>query len=308
MRKILVIAFIFSFGIAWAQDKTVQELKTESAREIKKDPKDTVDKIWKFGGIYNLNVSQGTLSNWAAGGDDFSLALNSLLSAYAYYHKGRHSWNSTLDFNLGYINTTSLGARKNDDRIDLLSKYDYGLTKKWNLAALFDFRSQFFKGYNYNDNNRSLSSDFLSPAYIILSLGLDYKPNNHFSAFISPVTARWIIVKNDSLSAKGEYGVDPGRHVKGEFGAYATINYWTDFSKSLNYKGRLDLFSNYLNNPQNVSVYMTNLFSVKISKVLAATWDVDLIYDDEAKLFGPNKNSPALQFKSVVGIGLQVKF
>ena len=52
---------------------------------------------------------------------------------------------------------------------------------------------------------------------------------------------------------------------------------------------------------------MTNLLSVKLSKVLSATWSVDMIYDDDAKLFGPNKNAPALQVKSVVGVGLLVK-
>ena len=54
---------------------------------------------------------------------------------------------------------------------------------------------------------------------------------------------------------------------------------------------------------------MTNtLIYVSISKILTATWGLDLIYDDDAKLFGKNSNSPALQVRSLVGIGLLVKF
>ena len=75
------------------------------------------------------------------------------------------------------VNTTSLGTRKNDDRIDLLSKVGYALTPKLDLAALVNFHSQFSKGYNYNsDGTKDLLSDFLSPGYVLLSLGLDYKP------------------------------------------------------------------------------------------------------------------------------------
>src|SRR6185295_3278264 len=93
-----------------------------------------------------------------------------------------------------------------------------------------------------------------------------------------------------------------------EFGAFASINYQKDLNKVLSYKGRLDLFSNYRHNTKNVDLYMTNALSAKISKVLSATWMVDLIYDDDVRLFGANKNAAALQLKSLVGVGLLVKF
>ena len=74
------------------------------------------------------------------------------------------------------------------------------------------------------------------------------------------------------------------------------------------YKGRLDLFSNYGHNPQNVDLFMSNILQVKLSKVLSATWGVDLIYDDDVRLFGRNGTSAAMQIKSLVGLGLLVKF
>lgn len=295
--------------MASAQDETLKELKTASGRAIKKDPNDTISKIWKKGGLYGINVSQGSLSNWAAGGDDFSLSLNSVLSLFAFYKKDKHSWDNTFDFNLGYVKTTSLGSRKNDDRIDLLSKYGYALNSKLNAAGLFNFRSQLFKGYTYDDEGeKTLSSAFLSPAYILISPGLDFKPNADLSIFVSPITARRTIVKDNTLSAKGLYGVDPGKHSNDEFGAFASVNYLKEFNKNITYKSRLDLFSNYKRKPKNVDLYFTNVLNAKLSKILSLTWSVDMIYDDDVRLFGKNNNGAALQLKSLIGIGLLAKF
>lgn len=48
---------------------------------------------------------------------------------------------------------------------------------------------------------------------------------------------------------------------------------------------------------------MTNLFTFKILKNLSATYNLDLIYDDKIRIFGPLKKSPGLQLKSIIGIG-----
>ncbi|HEX8316053.1 MAG TPA: DUF3078 domain-containing protein, partial [Flavisolibacter sp.] len=85
-------------------------------------------------------------------------------------------------------------------------------------------------------------------------------------------------------------------------------NYIKEISASIQYRGRLDLFSNYRHNPQNIDLLMTNVFSVKLSRVLAATWNIDFIYDDDVRIFGKNGRSPALQIKSLIGAGLQVRF
>src|SRR5829696_5046140 len=308
MKKII---FLFAFGIIssslFAQDETVKKLKEESSKTIKKDA-DTLQEYWRKGGIYSLNLAQGSLSNWSAGGDDFSLAITSYLNLYSYFKEGRKSWDNTLDFSFGYVNTTSLGGRKNDDRLDFLSKYGLGVSDKWSVSLLFNFRSQIAQGYTYPNQVKTFSSAFLSPANIVTSLGMDYKPGPNFSFFISPVSARWVIVKDDTLSAQGAYGVEPGSHSKFEFGAFASANYIKEFSPSLQYRGRLDLFSNYRSNPQNIDVFMTNVFSVKLSKLLSANWNIDFIYDDDVKIFGKAGRSPALQIKSLLGLGLQVKF
>jgi hypothetical protein len=292
---------------SYGQDQSVKDMSANATKEIKKEKIDSA-KTWESGGLFNLNFGQGSQSNWAAGGDDFSLTIASYLGFYAFYKKDKYSWDNTIDINYGLINTTSLGTRKNDDRIDLLSKVGYALTSKLDVAALFNFHSQFSKGYNYNsDGSKDLLSDFLAPGYVLLSLGLDYKPVTGLSIFVSPLTSRWTIVDDDSLSAKGAYGVTPGKKIKNEIGAFASITYITDLNKTINYNGRLDLFSNYEHNPQNVDVMMNNMFTAKVSKILTASLGLNLIYDDDVKLFGPNHDSPALQLKSLIAVGLSVK-
>jgi Protein of unknown function (DUF3078) len=312
-NRIALIALLTVLGTSFlrAQDKTVQELKSEAGRTISKNPKDTVSQVWKTGGLVNLTFNQAALSNWSAGGDKSAISLSSLLSIYAFYLKGKNSWDNSLDLAYGFVNTTSLGNRKSDDRIDLVSKYGYDLGKKWFLSALFNFRSQFSAGYNYPGNNtKVLTSDFLAPAYVLQSVGMDYKPNDAFSLFLSPATAREVIVNNDSLASVAAFGVDSGKNFRFEFGAFASINYTANLSKTAVYKTKLDLFSNYLHNPQNVSIYWTNILAVKVTRLISMDLSVDLIYDNDIKSVKADGTAggPLPQIKEVMGIGMSYKF
>lgn len=305
MVKGLILCFsIFCLHGAIAQDLVVAKLRSETSRNIKKD-NDTSNWNWKQGGLYNLNVSQSSLSNWAAGGDNFNMSINSYFNYFAYYKKERQSWDNNIDVNLGFVQSTSQGGRKNDDRLDLLSKYGYKIDTvgKWYLSGLVNFRSQLFDGYSFSGNNATFTSSFLSPAYLIISAGLDYKPDNNFSLFFSPLTSRTTLVLNKTLADLGKYGVDTGRMVKRETGLFVTVNYSKVIAQNINYKGRADFFSNYYDKPENINFFMTNLFTFKINKNFSATYNLDLIYDDKIRIFGPFKKSPGLQMKSIIGIG-----
>jgi hypothetical protein len=310
MQKVtLALAFLLITVNSIAQDKTVQELRKESGKTIAHDANDTIPKTWKTGGMFNGTVGQTSLSNWAAGGDQFSLNANGLLSLFAFYKKGIHAWDNTIDLELGYVNTTSLGTRKTNDRMDVVSKYGCQLFDKMFLTALFNFRSQFTDGYSYpNDTTKLKTSTFLAPAYVITALGMDWKPNNSVSIFLSPITSRWVIVRDDTLSAKGAYGVDTGKTWRNEIGAYLTANINKEVIKNLTYKAKLDLFSNYKHNPQNIDVFMSNLISMNVYKGFSFSIGADFIYDDDQKSFGKDKNAARLQVRQFIGIGYQRKF
>lgn len=310
-NNLLIILFCTSIICVQAQDASVINLKAAAAKEIKKDAADTTVKTWKRGGLFNLNVNQGTLSNWAAGGDKATFSVTSFLNLYAFYKKGKKSWDNNLDLAYGMINTTSLGQRKADDRIDLLSKYGYEIAPKWYLSGLINLRTQFADGYAYPSNDGKVkTSAFFAPAYLLTSLGLDLKPNDNFSLFISPITSRWVIVNDDSLSSAGAFGVTPGKKSVNEIGAYLSANYFKNISANATYKTRLDLFSNYKHEPQNIDVFWTNILAVKVTKFINMSLNVDMIYDNDVKTVSKNgtPGGPKLQLKELMGIGLAYKF
>lgn len=296
---IIMLVPLFLF----AQDEKVKELQTETDKKFEDDTAHISG--WKKGGLFTLNVAQGSLSNWQGGGDKNSFSAIGFLNLFAVLKEGRNLWNNTVDIGYGYINTTSLGSRKSDDRIDLLSKYGYQVSNKWYVGALFNFRSQFASGYTYEkDLNgaevRSLTSKFLAPAYILLSLGFDYKPNRTFSLFLSPLTERWVIVNDDFLSSLGAYGVEPGKKSKNEIGAFLSAELNNNLMTNVTFKSRFDAFSNYKNRPGNIDIFWTNIVAMKVNKYLSANIALDFLYDDDA--------IARLQLRQLLGVGFSAKF
>jgi hypothetical protein len=310
--KLLILTLPLVFTLSLRAQNGAQSLQNAvSGAVVPKDPNDTTKMTWKTGGMVSITFNQAALSNWSAGGDKSAISLNALGNLYAFYQDGRRSWDNFLNAQYGIANTTSLGNRKTIDLLDITSKYGYDLGKKWYLTTLFDFRTQFSPGYNYpSADGRVLTSDLLAPAYVLLSIGMDYKPNSNFSVFISPITAREVIVKNDSLAAVGSFGVDSGKNSRFEFGAYVSVNYQTNVSKTAAYTGRLDLFSDYTRTPQNIAVYMTNVLSVKVTSLISMLLSVNLIYDNNIKSVRDNGTAggPALQLQETMGIGFAYKF
>ena len=203
---------------------------------------------------------------------------------------------------------------KNEDRIDISSKYGHKASDHWYYTALLNFRSQFAEGFNY-PNDSVVISKFLAPGYVIVALGMDYKPNDYFSFFISPATARFIIVTDKILSDAGAFGVDSGETVETQVGAYAKIAFKKDLSKTVNLQTTLDAFSNYLDKPQNIVVNWQMLLSLKVSKFISASLATQLIYDDKTKLVfykgdgtTVDHTGPGIQFKEVLGIVFAYRF
>jgi len=283
------------------------------------------DTIWKRGGIFNVAFNQVSLSNWAAGGEN-SIALNALANLYANYKKGNINWDNTLDMGYGTTKLGSEGVRKNDDRFELNTKFGYNAFKsKLFYTALFNFRSQFTDGFNYprTDSSRYISR-FAAPAFTLLAFGIDYKPKDYFSVFLSPATARMVIVNDQFLSDQGAFGVDPGKKTRSEIGAYLNTRLQKEIAKNITVMNKLDLFSNYLDNPQNIDVNWEFLLSMKVSKAITVSLGAQLIYDDNTKILlfnesngarvpklnedGTQASGPRVQFRQLFGIGLSYKF
>lgn len=306
-----IFCLLLSTGILHAQTDWIRTTRDDASGGIKKDPNDTTKLPWKKGLTMNLNINQGSLTNWAAGGDKYSFSVASTLNAFAFYRKGKNTWDNVIDLAYGYVNTTSLGGRKADDRIVITTKYGYEIGKNIYLSGLLDLRTQFTTGYLYSDTARPQKvSNFFAPAYVLASPGLDYKPTDQFSFFLSPITARYVIVADDYLAAQGAFGVDTGHHVKSELGAYLSINWTQQIVKNIVYKTRLDLFSDYKDNPQNLDLFWTNSLNLQVTKYIAANISLNMIYDDNVRVFANPKTGvlgPRLQVQEVIGVGFTLK-
>lgn len=303
------IVAVYSMTIS-AQDAEVKRLKDESNKTIKKEPEQKEG--WTKGGVFNLNLSQGASRNWAAGAEKFSFSINALANTFAYYKRNRNVWDNTLNVQYGIVNATSIGTRKNDDRFDLLSRYGFQLgdtaKSKWYLSALVNLRTQMTTGYNYTVDPKEKNSNFFAPAYLLVSPGILFKPNATFDVFLSPVTSRWVIVNEANKDIRRLFNfTDTTKMAINEVGAFLTANLKKDLAKNISLASRLDLFSNYKNNPQNIDVFWTNTLGFKVNKYIGVSYNFDLIYDHDTK----NVETGGLmgtQLKSLMGIGFTANF
>ncbi len=267
--------------------------------------KDTT--YWTKSGLAALNGSQTQLSNWSGGGDN-THSINSMLNYKIKYEKAKNAWENNLDFAYGIVNTNK-EYRKGDDKIDLSSKYGHQATKHWYYSALLTFKSQFDKGYEYDvddTNMDSLISNFMAPGNVYLTLGMDYKPNDNFSLLLSPLTARWILVLDQTLADRGAFGVDPGENLRYEMGTMLKMVYENkEIIKNVGFKTKLELFSDYTRRPQNIDVNWEVFIDFKINKFMSATLNTQLVYDDDTQINGTNS---LVQFKEILGVGLSYKF
>lgn len=304
--------------------QVLTEEHLEAEKKLKVQKTDTIEG-WKTGGVFSLNFTQVSLTNWAAGGDN-SISLNGITNLFANYKKGNSTWDNTLDLAYGLMKQGKQGMRKTDDRVDFMSKYGQRAFKNWYYAALINFRTQMAPGYNYPDDSTKISN-FLAPAYLLVAIGMDYKPNDNFNVFISPLTMRTTIVNDSKLADAGAFGVDKaeyndlgekiknGKMFRSEYGGYLRSLLKADIMKNIKLISKLDLFSNYSDHPERIDVNWEVLIALKVNEYISATIATNLIYDHDVDIAVDENGDgvfdafgPRTQFKEVLGIGLTYKF
>ena len=263
------------------------------------------DTVWSSGMNSTLNFSQISFTNWAAGGQN-SYALSGRLDLFANYTKDNISWENSLELAYGLVNQEGYPTKKSNDIIDFSSKFGYKGGKNWYYTFLLDFKTQFYEGYSYDAGERDRQvSDFMAPGYLVYSAGIDWQPSDHFSAYIAPVTGKNTFVLNNTLAKRGSFGLDSAQNVRSELGGYVKLKYQKEIFKNVNVNTKLDLFSNYLNNPENIDVNWDVGISMDINSYLTANLNTQLIYDDDIDIIKDGeKVGPRIQFKETFGLGL----
>ena len=234
------------------------------------------DSSWTYGGNGGLNLSQVSLNNWASGGEN-AVGFDVLLNYSADYKKNKHLWQNRIE--MAY------------------------------LSALLNFNTQFAKGYDYKTEPRTYISRFMSPGYLTTGLGLTWNPKNWITATFSAISWRGTFVSSKILSDEGSFGVDPGEHLFSEMGGNLKVEVKYEFLKNMTIYSRVDLFSNYLEDPQNVDVRWDVQLNMTVNKWFSANISTNLIYDNDTKIVQKDgSKGPRLQFKESLGVGFQVTF
>ena len=270
---------------------------------------------WKISGVSGLNLSQTSLTNWAAGGEN-SVAWNLYLNASANYKKDSWSWDNALITDFGKTFTTSNKWLKSIDKLNFSTKIGRSLSKHWSVSALGDFLTQFARGYaaennpNIAGNKDKYISTILAPGYLTLAVGADYKPNDDFSLLLSPVTGKMTFVLDSRLSDAGAFGDKPGKKTLAEIGALAVANYKRKLAENINLVTKLTLFTPYNESFGNIDINWDMMIAFKINKFLTTTLTTNLVYDDDIKTVDlqGNKRGAKVQFREVLGLGLAYSF
>jgi len=266
---------------------------------------------WNFNGNGSIGFTQTSLSNWAKGGES-SLALLVMSKYNENYSKDKVKWENSIEFRYVISQTKTRCLEKNDDKIELQSRYGFSAFKQWYYSAETNFRTQIANGYAFPDKVHPISA-FMSPGYLTVSVGFDYKPNKNFSLFLAPFTSKTTYI-TDTISVKPlTYGLEPGKKKLWEPGIIVKTNWHVNLAENITYDTRGEFFNNYRYNFQKFAFEWEQIFVMRVNRLINVKVMTDLIYDYNTK-FPILDNSgkeigrePKWQFKELFTIGLSYR-
>lgn len=252
---------------------------------------------WTSQGNFALLANQSSFSNWQAGGDNnFSGTIN--VNYDVNYKSEDWTWDNKIQLNYGITKLKGDEAKKTDDRIELNSLLGKQATGNWFYSAFLNFKTQMDAGLDPDTNLRN--SHFFSPAYLQIGPGMLWKKSDNLKVNIAPATARFIFVHDHFTTLGSAFGVEQGDNMRFEFGASLSAYYKVDIMPNVSLENILNLYSNYLEDPQNVDLdYQLNVV-MKINDYLSTNLAFQAIYDDNAYR--------GFQIREMVGLGLNYKF
>lgn len=320
MKKFFALFLLAIFALPmFAQEEPTIEEAAKAATDaiavtVKKNVEVPDSLNWKFSGIVGANVTQTQLINWAAGGNS-NLTGVVFANLFLNYKKGNIAWDSNLDTELGttYLAGNKYEWKKSNDKINFYTKFGWEFKPTWYLTVLGSFRTQYMEDFTYDLDANGVEqksgpiSRIMNPSYTDLSLGIDWKPNDIFSVYLSPVAGR-ITTATDSL-LRERYGVPNDKTFKMEVGL--TFKAAVTYTKIKNLKilSSVTLFTPYTQKFGNFNVDWDFMISYQFLKVLNVSLTTCLKYYDEVKITDRHGNvGPRVQFKEVLGLGIGYSF
>jgi hypothetical protein len=101
LNKLQMKKILFAITLFAAVSNLSAQHTTEAEESLKTQSTDTLDG-WKTGGVASLNLTQVSLTNWTAGGEN-SLSVNGILSLFANLKKRKLYLGQLIRFVLRFI-------------------------------------------------------------------------------------------------------------------------------------------------------------------------------------------------------------
>jgi Protein of unknown function (DUF3078) len=309
MKKILLLLMLF-FGITLLNAQNTEKELAQNTEKAVKKLNDTIPDGWRKKGTVTFLFNQSSFKNWAAGGED-NLSGNLGVNYDFNYKKGDLTWDNKILASYGLVQTKNSNfEKKTDDRLEfnsILGKKAFG---EWYYSFFVNFRTQFTKGFLYEtDSNgaeiRTENTNFLSPGYLTFGPGLFWKKSDNLKVNLAPLTSKITLVDKDYTSVLGYvdgtyFGVDANKSLRYELGFYASGYYKFNIMENISAENTLNLYSNYLEDPQNVDVDYTLAIVMKINKYFSTNFAFQAVYDDNA--------FRGLQTRQIFGLGVNYGF
>jgi hypothetical protein len=297
MKKIvLTLTMILSFSVAVFAQENEKELlkKTEEAvAKIKEDKPNG----WVKKGTFTFLANQASFNNWLAGGQS-NISGNIGLNYDFNYKKNSWNWDNKIIAGYGLTKIKDQEMQKSDDRFQFNSLLGKRASDKgnWYYSAFFNFKTQFDSGFESGVK----TSHFFSPAYFQFGPGMLWKKSDNLKVNFAPATSKLIVVHPHFTKFSPSFGVEQGDTFRYEFGAAINAYYKFNLIENVSVENILNLYSNYLDNPQNVDLDYTLNIVMKVNKYLSTNIAFQTIYDDNA--------FSGFQTRQVIGLGVNYGF
>ncbi|CAM1368288.1 conserved exported hypothetical protein [Tenacibaculum sediminilitoris] len=279
MKKLLAVILLFG------------ALTVNAQKEKKDEPKEG----WKRSGNISFLFNQSAFNNWLAGGTN-NISGTIGLNYDFNYTKGDWTWDNKLIASYGLTKLRGQELQKTDDRLELSSLAGKKAQDYWYYSIFFNFKTQMSSTYVGGEQ----TSHFFSPAYFLFGPGMLWKKDDNLKVNIAPITSKLIYVHKHLTDFGSAFGVQQGETIRYELGAAVNAYYKLEVMKNVSVENILNLYSNYLEDFQNVDIDYTVNVVMKVNEYLSANLSIQAIYDDNA--------FKGFQTREVFGLGVNYGF
>ena len=272
---------------------------------------DSLNTKWNLEGKFSFLGNQTSYSYWTAGGQT---SVSGTIKIDYDFNFEDNGWNWDTKLTTAY-GLNSIGGskflKKTEDRIEINSligkKFTNNLIGNWSYSSFINFKTQWTKGYRFSKDSdgqeiRNEISRFFSPAFLQIGIGLYWEKDKKLWVNTAPFTGRLIMVNKfftkDLVPPNQYFGVNKDQNSRFELGASIRSFYKVELIENVIITNSLSLYSDYLNNPENIDLDYTFDAVMKINKFLTTNLIIQLIYDDNSV--------KRLQLREVFGIGINL--